>query len=54
LGRVGLIYTGTDKGETQRRIRIGDFEKMLRMLADEVAKRVDYGKWQHLRRIEEL
>lgn len=33
------------EGEAQRRVKIGDFEKMLRTLADELVDRVDSGKW---------
>ena len=33
------------EGEVERRVRIGDFEKMLRTLADELVDRVDRGKW---------
>ena len=33
------------EGEAQRRVRIGDFEKMLRALANELIDRVDSGKW---------
>ena len=33
------------EGEAQKRVRIGDFEKMLRTLADELVDRVDSGKW---------
>ena len=33
------------EGEAQKRIRIDDFAKMLRTLADELIDRVDSGKW---------
>lgn len=33
------------EGEAVRRVRIGDFAKMLRTLADELVDRADSGKW---------
>ena len=36
---------GQLEGEAKKRVRIGDFEKMLRTLANEFVDRVDSGKW---------
>ena len=33
------------EGEAQRRVRIGDFEKMLRTLAKELTERAEGGRW---------
>jgi hypothetical protein len=33
------------EGEAQRRLKIGDFEKMLRTLAKELTERAEGGRW---------